>query len=406
MNEDYTMKIIDGSYAVSVRLILVLFVLISLAIPDSSARAEARLHVSNVEFHPYLLWKDTYSSNIFSTPVNEKHDWITTVIPGLKIDVPMEKKHLFEAEYNAIMNRHNFYVTENTTAMNARAFVQSEVTSKFNFKVAENWAQANEPRGQSATGFIEKYWSSKTSGTATYQVVDISKLQFDFSKDKYVYRQSKFRNRNEDFGAGYIYFKVLPKTHVFAEYEHRRIDYEKTENKLDNDVDSGFAGVTWELSEQSKGTVKGGYTSKRFDANELRASNVNSWAAFVDASHNFTRSTSLKVTGQRTVNEANLQGSYYFVSTGVYGELTQRFFRKASVVLSGSYATDKFSNAVASISPLRRIDNTAGGGLALKYAFAEWLEGALSYNHRTRDSNINANDYDVNEYAISLNLSL
>jgi len=103
------------------------------------------------------------------------------------------------------------------------------------------------------------------------------------------------------------------------------------------------------------------------------------------------------LTAQRSQNEPSLTGISYFISTGAYAELTQRFVQKWAAVVRGAYVHDLY---------FVRTDRTALSGAGLRYRATDRLEFAVDYNRHKRQSNIQGNDYTEQSSIITVNVSL
>ena len=368
-----------------------------------AANAEPNLHAGSLRFHPYLFLRELHSSNVYSTATDRNSDYITTVVPGLKLELPIGK-HGLEVNYNAVLDRYGKYMGENTSDHNANESGEMNLASVFKIKLSDDYKKGHEARGASSTGFIEKFWTNSAGGTLEYSLTDLSKVRLDASYDKWNFTTSKFRNRHDYDNSLYVYYRILPKTSVFGEYDHKRTTYELRSPDLASRTDGGQIGLTWEISERSKGTVKTGYLKKNFSDKSLK--DHGSWIYSVDVSHDFSSKTSVKLLGERTIREASLSGTSYLQTTYGRVEFFQRVYDKFAASLNGSYGVDKFSNAVPGISPLVRRDVNVAGGAAVKYMMRDWLDFSVGYTHRTRNSNIDVNDYDVNEYMLQINAAL
>ena len=115
-----------------------------------------------------------------------------------------------------------------------------------------------------------------------------------------------------------------------------------------------------------------------------------------DVRHDFATNTTVVLTAQRSMNEPNIPGINYFIATGAYAELTQRFVQKWAAVVRVAYVEDQY---------FIRTDRTALSGAGFRYRAVDWLEFALDYNWQKRQSNIEGNDYTEQSSIIMVNIS-
>lgn len=354
-----------------------------------------------VEVHPFVSLQETYSDNIFLAPKTKNQDFITTLAPGVQFKMPIRRHALFLTGTTTI-NRYADYTSENNTDWNLSGAGDFNFGSRINLKLSDSYRAGHEPRSQSALSAMsdmEKFKNNSATASLTYNLADISKLQLDYGNDYWNFKNSPFRSRNENAVSAYAYYRVMPKTSVFAEYDFKNVYFtEKGVGKdLDNNVHSALLGVTWELTEQSKGTVKGGYLYKAFD--DTLQKDYSTFAASVDVSHHFSDYNAVKLIGARTVNESSLLGTRYSVSTGLTGEFTHKFNDRISASLKASFSDELFSNIVLP-DTVKRSDQVALVGAKAVYSFRRWLDTSLEYYWRQKDSNINT--YDSTENNISL----
>ena len=379
-----------------------LWILFFLMCLPEQAMAAGNLHYGALEIHPYVLLKETYSDNIFATPTNTESDWMTTITPGIKLLLPF-RMHQFALEYNAVINRYKDFASENTTDHNASAKADFKLGSFFGLKLSDAYSKGHEPRDSSQTGIIEKYETNAASISGSYQLAGRSKVQLDYTRTTWNFTTSTFRSRDEDLVAAYLFYRFLPKTSAFVEYDYNKVGYDEQTNGLDNKANSLFLGLAWDITANTKGKVKVGYNQKDYSAPGV--SGISTWGTSIDIDHAFSDYTSMKVVGQRVINEAGLLGTSYFVTTGAFAEVTHKLTYKISGVARASYGVDDFSNAIAPDTTVRR-DRTMLGGVGLKYQFRDWLEFTLDYNYRDRNSNIDFYDVTVNTYSLAINFAL
>jgi hypothetical protein len=380
---------------------LTLFLLLVLCLP-APAFSAGNLHFGALEIHPYVSVHETYDDNIFAVAKDTTNDWITTITPGIKLALPIQRQ-TFTAEYNAVINRYSSYSSEDTTDHNARVLADFKLGSLFGLALSDTYAKGHEPRVSSTSGQIEKFEKNAPSVTATYQLADRSKIQLDYTRTSWDFMLSEYRSREEDLVSAYFYYRFMPKTSAFIEYDWKNVGYDQKTNGLDSRVHSGFLGLTWEMTASTRGTVKGGYLQKKFD--DASKEEYGTWGASADINHAFSDDASLKITAMRDVNESSALGTNYFVTTGAFAEYTHKLTYKISAVVRTSYGVDDYSNAIAPDTEAR-CDKTFLGGVGLKYQMQDWLEFALDYNYRDRKSNLPVNDLRQNTYSLAVNFAL
>ena len=379
----------------------ILFIIIVMCLP-APAFSAGSLHYEALEIHPFVSVKETYDDNIFAVAKNTTNDWINTITPGIKLVLPF-RMHMFTAEYNAVINSYSSYSSENTTDQNAKVLADFKLGSLFGLTFSDTYASGHEPRVSSTSGQIEKFERNAAAVTATYQFVDRSKIKMEYTRTKWRFMLSEYRSRDEDLVATYLYYRFAPSTSAFVEYDWKNVAYDKKDNGLDSQVQSGFLGLTWEMTASTRGTVKGGYLQKNFGVSDKQ--NFGTWGASADISHAFSDSSLLKISATRDINESSALGTRYFVTTGAYAEYTHKLIYNISVVARASYGVDDYSDAIAP-DTVARNDKTFLGGVGLKYQMRDWLEFALDYNYRDRGSNLPVNDLKQNTYSLTVNFAL
>lgn len=379
--------------------IWIVFFLLCLPMP---AFAAGNLHYESLQIHPFVSVQETYNDNVFAVPNDTDHDWITTITPGISLSLPYGK-HNFSADYKAVFSRYSNYSSENTTDHYANAMADLKIGSLFGLKLSDGYIKGHEPRVSSTSGQIEEYTKHAPSVTGTYQLADRSKVQIDYTRPVWNFTLSDYRDRQEDLVSTYLYYRFLPRTSAFIEYDFRNYNYDQKVDELDSKVNSVLLGLTWEMSAITKGTVKAGYLDKRFDA--AGADGLRTWTASVDVSHAFSDYSSIKLVGMRDVNEPSAPEARYYITTGASAQYTHKLTAKISGAARLSYGIDDYSNAIGADTEARK-DKTLIGGVGLRYQMYNWLEFALDYDHWNRDSNIAEWDLIQNTCSFTVNFAL
>jgi hypothetical protein len=336
----------------------------------SRAHAIGNIRMGQMEIHPHVVLQEEFSNNIYTTATDLKRDSVTIITPGVRLQLPMGM-HRFEAGYYAVDRRYHTYRGENTTDEHVKGLLSLQFGSFFSLTASDTFDKDHEPRSSSASGFIEVFRTNSASATAIYQLANRSKVQLDYTATSWSFITSDFRDRDEDLVSGYIYYRFLPKTSTFIEYDRKQVDFTPTTTTLDNTMDTLSLGFTWDIDGRSKGTIKGGRTAKDFEDPAEKDFTVWTWS--VNVNHNFSELTSINIIGLRDVNETNFSGTSYFIKTGAFSDLTHKFVSKMAFVVRGSYGRDVYSNAVFPSTTVRE-DTTSMAGAGLKYFMKDWLE--------------------------------
>lgn len=382
----------------------VAFATICLIDPVVCGRASDAHEISlgKLELQPFVSAKETWTDNVFTTSSNEQRDRVETAMPGFKAVFPF-RMHAVEINYYAVLTRYERFPDEKTNDQAGNALLALKSGSELTLKFDNAFIKSHEPRGSSTTGFIEKYANTAKTVSLAYRLADRSKIEIEYSKKSWKFRTSTFRDRREDAASAYFYYRFLPKTSAFVEYDRKTVDFSEITTTLDNDVVNALLGLNWEMTSRSKGTVKVGRSRKDFL--DSVQNDHGGWMSSVDVSHSFTRDTSIILSGQRMINEANRIGTRFFTTTMSYAEISHRFGHRLTSGIHGSYATDVFSDVVAP-EPYRREDKTLSCGGGMKYSFRDSWEVGADYTYRSRNSNLDANDYRERQYSLLLSVML
>jgi len=376
--------------------------MLALCMAPAAAGAEGNIHAGQLKINPYVSVNEASSDNIYYTSTEERSDTLTTTTGGVRLQYPF-RMHRAELEYYSVFARYHRYTKENTTDQHANGSVNLKFGSLVSLNLSNSYLKGHEPRGSSSSGFIELFRNNTATASASYQLADLSKIQVDYAKSLWHFQTSGFRNRDEAVVSGYFYYRFLPKTSAFVEYERKNVVFSEATLDTDNSADSILAGLTWEMSARSKGTIKVGTTKKDFTSPDQ--GDFKGWVGYADARHDFTDNTGIMLNGQRTVNETSLIGNRYFITTGLYAELTHLFVRRWSGVVRGSYGEDNYADPIPPDTTVR-MDRTRLIGAGVKYVMKDWLEFAIDYNSRERRSNIPVNDYREHSYMLTASVSL
>lgn len=377
-------------------------ILLFLSLMPCLARAEDGIHIKSILIHPYVAIETVQSDNIYFTPALKQSGYSVTTAPGIKLELPLNR-HMLSLDYDTEMTRYVDFSSENTTDHHFKGQIDLKFGSLAGMQLQSTHMNDHEPRSSSHTGIIEKYESDAFTASFSYQLADVSKVQLDYTTTEWDFRSSSYRERNESLISGYLYYRILPKTSAFLEYDRRNIDYDTFSNFTDNKSDSALLGLKWGINERSQGVIKGGYAWKDFDS--ASREDYDTWTLSVDLGHRFTDYTALSLVNKRILKEATIQGADLILSSESHANFTHRFFTRIDAVLHGYYSKNNFLDVSSGNKEIRE-DRIIGVGAGVKYYFNDLMSLLLDYEHRERNSSDNSNDYDNNSYILSLRFEL
>ncbi|MEJ2201222.1 MAG: outer membrane beta-barrel protein, partial [Desulfuromonadaceae bacterium] len=222
------------------------------------------------------------------------------------------------------------------------------------------------------------------------------KLRADYSyfKLKYESDRNVFRERSDNAFALYAFYKVLPKTSVFVEYEYVDVDYDQ--NILsDSKEQHYFGGLDWKVTAKSRGRIKVGYGVKDFD--RRGASNRNDLILEVQVDHRFTRKTSMYCKVSRRTEETDLETTQGVLSDNFQLGYTQNLTAKLTASIKATYIHDRYNKDLTiGTQTDRRRDDYYSVDLVFGYSPREWLNLGVGYVYSDRNSNFSTFDYESN----------
>jgi hypothetical protein len=346
---------------------------------QAPAWAPPTLPLGPLKVNPYLGISETFSDNVFFTTENRKRGSITTITPGVRVELPFQA-HSAELEYYSVITRYRKdYRIVDISDHHVNAAMDLKFTDRFGMHLSDQLARDHEPLSSSVTtGDLKVFDTNAATLSASYRTTDLTRMQIGYTKSNWRYQTDHFRDRDEDLISGTFFYQGFSRMSAFIEYGHRNFAYTVEEVDLDSKADTVQAGIAWDISPQSRGTLKAGVARKDFAASTRRDVTVYVWSA--DVRHDLTSDTTVVLTAQRSLNEPNMSSIDYFISTGVYADLTQRIVSDVAAVLRGAYVSDDYSSS--------QVDRTYFGGAGLTYKAKDWIKFAVDYNWHQRNSSI------------------
>jgi hypothetical protein len=201
--------------------------------------------------------------------------------------------------------------------------------------------------------------------------------------------QKRYRNnrlfteaadRDTDNLRGTAFFRVMPRTSVLFEASQFKYDYTLGSSTLDSKEKRYMAGVTWEATAATSGTIKIGNLRKEFSNSSRDNSSGSNWEAAVQWSP--MTYSKFDFYTQKTIYEATGIGDFVLSKrSGV--AWTHEWNSRLSSTASYNYTQDDFVGAGSS-----RKDDINGLGFKVNYKLGRVLTLGADYTYTDRDSNI------------------
>jgi hypothetical protein len=386
----------------------------------SPVSAVGNLQLGPVELHPFIQISEFLDDNVCrtekklcedpkdSTQTKDGKDEFTVFSPGLQIVLPL-REHRFEAEYRGDWGRYTKFKTENYSDNGLKSDLSLNFPGGLLVRLKEDWVDGHDPRGYAQNIDLDFYHRNTAGAGVEMRVgpkfrvaVNYTNLILNYAVDA----RNGFRDRTDNTVGGTVYFKFMPKTSALIEYDRTSVQFDEGDPgfgglKLDNTVQRGYLGLTWDISSRSQGTIKGGYTRKQFQESGL--DDFKGGIVSAGLSHELTTRTSVRLDGERDVRESNLGSQSYYVSNGGRLTLAHQFHPTVSIKLRGGFSRDQYpATMILGTQTKKRLDDTWMAGTRLDYRFQEWLGLGLGYDHTGRRSVFDGFGYSDNLYTFSI----
>ncbi|MBI9089259.1 MAG: outer membrane beta-barrel protein [Desulfobacterium sp.] len=383
--------------------------------------------------HPFLLFEETYTDNLYNTNTNEKEDFITTISPGLWLALPANREKLLDIGttntspgglnlsrikpdttrraqgYFLYAPEFVLYADEsdhNTVNHKAEGLFQYNFNMGLSIDVVDQFNRRSEVNDNGISERLDEYQDNLLNFIMAYDPSEKIRFRVDYSNYDLEYDDSvnDYRNRNDNSFSAYVFYRIKPKTSVFVEYEFADISFD-TNSDSDSVENRYYTGLEWAITAKTKGRVKAGYIKKDFDKEGM--DDQDGFSYEIQAQHNFTPKRALQVNGFRRFNESTMITSATYLSTGLSAAWLQRFAEKWSGTLNVSYTNEEYKGNITFNGVTgERDDDLFSIAPAVRYEFRDWMLFDLGYIFAQRDSNFAPFDYNNNTIFFRIDISL
>jgi hypothetical protein len=340
-----------------------------------------------------------YDDNLFLTPNVKRSSGFYVVSPGLRIDARSPNSVLqlsHQHQVGRYWDSHNDDYIDHTTHGQADWAFSSRMFGR----VSLDYVGGHDPRGSTdrapslrpdeyklllpqamlafgapgARGRAELYYS-------------YANKQYDNNRDV-----TKFSDRDTQEFGGALYLRLAPKTYFLVEGRETNINYDLP-SPNSGDERRFYAGVTWDATAATTGTLKFGRARRSFD-NGFPSETFNSWEGYVTWAPR-TYSTFEFLTSRQTTESTGLGR---FIITEVYQiNWNHDWSSYLRTGVTARWQNDEYRG-------FDRNDDTQTLGFRVGYKMRRWLVLGAEYSYSNRNSNLNF-DYDRNFYLLTATIT-
>lgn len=381
-----------------------------------------------VFFTPTLMLEERHDSNIHQTKNSRKSSWITTVEPSFKLSLDRAKS-AHQLKYR--VKSENYHSSNSSNHMSHHITADSgfEFNSRNRLLLNAGYHRMEDAATEElylGNRLKNTKWNSKNIGgeytfganTARTQVkfaADYDELRYD-NGGRAANGQRINSNRERDTASGRItgYYEVAPKTKLLLEGRYADYDY-KSDNNQDSKNKALLAGVTWDATAKTTGTVKIGREKKDYKNSYNSDVSTGMWEAGLDWAP--VSYSTFKLKTRRGFEEANNFDYTEAEAAGLdymdYMDHVTSSYKTEDTSLAWKhqwmdrlYSEVEYRRLDRKYQNISRDDKIDQYGLGLTYQARRWLDVGLGVSHRDNNSSVSDFSYKRNVYALTFNASL
>lgn len=361
---------------------------------------------------PSVGAEEQYNDNIYATSSATHSDFITTISPDLLLRSNWNNSQV-TLEAGSQDGIYASHTTENFNDYNVAATGRLDITRQDYIAVKGGYYFLHEPRTSPNNNFgtVPTTYGQTNGQIEYYHGFNRLSLTVDGVLNRYVYEDvgdgtggfipNTDRTRSEYGGAGRLAYELQPQMEVFVRAEETGRFYD---HKIGTDgyqrSSTGYdatGGLTFDLGGTAFGEVGVGYMSRAYY--DDRFGTVSGVTANVAVTWNLTPITTLKLTGQRSIEETITFGSPGFVaSTGTLTadhELLRNLLLNASVGLT----YDDYQRST-------QRETVVSAAFGVTYILNRYAKLSARYGYRDQDSNPSDLGYKQNLALVRLTLQM
>jgi len=391
------------------------------------------------EFTPSISIAELYDDNIDLEATNEKEDWVTTISPGITLNLVSEGDDNISLRYNPTLVRYKNEDQNNTVRHSGTLAIRNNLTSHLRFDLSDTYLKSEEPvettegiYGVRQTRNIYQRNTGSVGINFLFGPENTFNLGYDYSllnNEDVTLDDSTIANPNADL---ILWFNQ--KNGVELNYQYTIAEFTRDDDGIPGDDYTGNnSGLTYRHRFGTRTTFSLGYelTDREFEG---LTENYSVHDGSIGFTHSFTNQTSLSMSGGYFL----LKNEYSDDDNGFSYDLSlTRNFSRGNISIGGSggwresfleaeqrgltkyygmdsnfsyQVTERLSN-YAGLSYLHdkdaesRITKDYRANYGWRLSFLRWFSIALDYTFMNRNDEQDIEDYKVNRIMMTLTAS-
>jgi hypothetical protein len=355
---------------------------------------------------PQLSLSEVYNDNVFYLPNNAVDDFITTISPGLKLQLGKLEKNYILLTYN--MDQLFYINNPRLDSPQHRIEIRDRLQGPHLSLTGSDRIQLL----SSPLGGVERVLTLRNidqdlfndTYTLAYDISEKSAAYIRGSHDEVDYQPGvqlySLEALNGTVGFGY---RPFAKTSFFGEMYYSQTTTTPNSPTLPInprlDAFGGYVGARGEFTEKLSGTVKVGYELRQFSDGTTAPSDP---VVDLALTQRFSEKTSLSINYSRQNNVSVQYAKQPYTADLVGFQLVQGlgFSGKWQATVSGSYSLYDYS-AIGNVASIQY--NYIRASASLGYKIQLWMTASLGYEYESVTSDVRgAVDYAVNRVTLRL----
>jgi len=382
--------------------------------PDSGKSSATGIPAGPMTVYPGIDLAQGYTDNLLYTDRGTKSSMFTIASPYLRAET-QSGPHRFKAELR--MTHGHYWDSSNDNFTNYRVSGDGDLVfdGRTGLRVHTEFHHSVAPRGTNDLADTKKpdeYNRFGADGVFRYGAPG-AQGRIEIDGGMYALRYTNNRSSTEGYdyntwqAGGTFFWRVMPRTEVLLQAQHRNYHYVDSvplnifgvgTPSQDSSENRVYAGLKWEATAKTTGTLRLGKLYKNFDSSAREDYSSFSWDAGVRWSpltySTFDLTTSKQSQEATGVGDAIIRKNYAL-------DWTHGWNSRLSTSVIAGYSKDDFIDS----APHRR-DNVSTFGARVRYDFRRWLNLGAEYTYTNRDSNIGDFDFQRNLFMLTVRATM